>query len=164
MRCILLAPGPSMSAELANEFARTADTVGVIGVCFELAPWADFLVANDIEWWAKYPAAWTFPGRKFSANEIACAERVCKGRSDLNSGTLALEVAVMLGHAEIDLYGFDMHGSHYFGPYTNGLKNTPEHARRMHFKQYRLWRDAHPEIRVRNCTAGSALTMFEMTA
>jgi hypothetical protein len=158
MEVVLLAPGPSMSQGLADSFrGRVA---GAVGNCYELAPWADFMAAQDRKWWGKYPEAKGFPGRKFSCNAIDGVERV-KGPPNWNSGVVALYAAVhVIGATRILLYGFDMHGSHYFGPYTNGLGNTLPARRNTHLCQYRAWAMKHPHIDVLNCTEGSALDCF----
>ena len=40
---VLLAPGPSMSQCLADSLR--GGVVGAVSNCFQLAPWADFMVA-----------------------------------------------------------------------------------------------------------------------
>lgn len=159
--CVLLAPGPSMSQKLAN-FLRFG-YVGVVGTCYQLAPWAHFLVANDPQWWKAYDAIEKFEGRKFSTNQISGVERIKNGPvcSASNSGVLGLEVAKQLGFKTIYLYGFDMHGSHYFGNYENGLKNTKPNRREVHKLQYEKWfRANNGKIEVYNCTPGSMLNTF----
>lgn len=159
MEVVLLAPGPSMSQDVADRFKGRP--VGVVGNCFELAPWADFLAAQDRKWWCAHPQAKDFTGRRFSANEIARVERVKGALPNWNSGVLALYAAVhKVGATRILLYGFDMHGTHYFGPYTNGLGNTKPNRRLVHLNQYRAWAMKHPHIEVLNCTKGSALDCF----
>lgn len=155
---LLLAPGPSMNQDLAASFLGRR--VGVVGNCWELAPWAEFLVAGDKAWWEAYPAARGFEGRKFSANRISGVERVEGMEPTHNSGVLALEVAVRLGARSIELHGFDMRGSHYFGPYANGLTNTGETRRVRQLAQFAAWAACHPQIRVINRTPGSALACF----
>ena len=155
---VLLATGPSMSQALAASFLGRR--VGVVGNCWELAPWAEFLVANDKAWWAAYPAARDFEGRKFSANRIPGIEHVAGMQSTHNSGVLALEVAVRLGAKRIELHGFDMRGTHYFGPYENGLTNTGEKRRGRQIAQFAAWKASHPQIHVINRTPGSSLTCF----
>src|SRR5688572_4144961 len=121
MEFVLLAPGPSMSQSLADSFK--GQHVGVVNNCYELAPWADFLAANDVKWWVKNPEAKMFHGKRYTANRVDKVERVQGGMvsPNLNSGVLALECAKRAGATTIYLYGFDMHGTHYFGSYTNGL-------------------------------------------
>lgn len=149
-----------MSQALADSLR--GNFCGVVNNCFELAPWADFLVANDYEWWRAHPRAFEFAGRKFSANEIDGVEHVAGAKTGWNSGMLALEVAVRLGATSIDLHGFDMRGSHYFGAYANGLANTTETRRAVHLRQYREWAEQHPLITVINRTPNSALDCFPM--
>lgn len=155
----LLAPGPSMTQQTADSLRGLR--VGAVGCCYQLAPWAEFLASTDTDWWDKYPDAYDFQGLKFSG------QNTCRGviqerdsRTDINSGVLALTVAVKLGAKRIYLYGFDMHGSHYFGDYTNGLPNTPEYRRAIHLRQYADWAQQHTGVVVINRTPGSALTCF----
>src|SRR5690606_16196507 len=82
------------------------------------------------------------------------------GYVSVNSGVLGLEVARSKGASRILLLGFDMHGTHFFGPYTNGLSNTTDQRRRMHLAQYDRWAARNRGIEVFNCTAGSALKCF----
>lgn len=158
----VLAPGPSMSAGLAERVR--GNNVAVVGNTYTLAPWADVLVANDVNWWRRHPEAHGFAGRKFSANQIKGVERakpVTFG-SRSNSGVLALDVLRNLGATRIVMLGFDMAGSHFFGRYTNGCTNTSDRRREEHKKQFKQWRMRNPTVDVINCTEGSALTCFPM--
>lgn len=160
----LLAPGPSATAAQAERARDAGLKVGVVSSAYTLAPWADFIAATDAAWWRANPEAKACPGRKFAMHRVDGIERldVPALHTVCNSGVLALEVAVLLGATRIHLYGFDMHGSHFFGEYTNGLRNTTEGQRVMHLKQYRQWAAAHPDIEVINCTVGSAIDCFPM--
>jgi hypothetical protein len=162
MLFVLLAPGPSMSKELAERVR--AQQVGVVTSAYPLAPWATFLAATDHEWWRKNPQAKQFTGHRYTPWNIPGTEQVrsaiVSGRS--NSGVLALECAVRLGATRILMLGFDHSGTHYFGPYTNGLSNTTPARRNDHAAQYALWQRAHPQISVKNCTTGSALNVFPL--
>lgn len=163
-RCILMAPGPSMSPESANLYLRgfKGFLFGVVNNCFELAPWADFLAANDLNWWRRHPNAYEFAGEKYSTNHLKGVRRLrspCVLTSS-NSGIVGLEAAKSQGAKEIYLFGFDMRGTHYFGPYTNGCKNTTEERRELHQVQYERWAKENPNIRVINCTEGSELRAF----
>lgn len=155
----LLAPGPSASAELA-ELIRHLPT-GAIGCAFQLAPWARFVAASDRGWWRKYPDAMAFPER-FAMMPVDGAERINVPvvGAICNSGVLGLEVAKLKGATRILLLGFDMHGAHFFGAYTNGLRNTNESQRRNHLRQFADWGVANKGIEVINCTEGSALKCF----
>ena len=159
----LLAPGPSASSEDAERVRAAGIPLGVISSAFPLAPWADFIAATDGGWWRKYPDAIQLEGRKYTMHEVRGVERVkVPGYVAVNSGVLGLECAKRNGATRILLLGFDMHGSHFFGPYTNGLSNTSEAKRRMHLSQYARWSRANRGIEVVNCTAGSALKCFKM--
>lgn len=161
MTCwVLLAPGPSASRELADRVRGLP--LGAVGNAYELAPWADFIAASDGAWWRSNPAARELPGRKFCMGTAAEIERVRIDQlgSVVNSGVLALECAVQAGATRILLIGFDMRGTHFFGPYTNGLRNTQPHQRAQHVLQYEAWARMRRGVEVINCTPGSALTCF----
>lgn len=157
----LLAPGPSMSQALADSVRGCR--VGVITSAYPLAPWADFLAGTDAGWWLRTPDAKKFAGDKYSVGRIGDeVTQVREVTTSTNSGVLALEVAKQRGATKILLLGFDHHGTHYFGPYTNGLRNTPERRRREHMMQFAQWGRENKGIEVINCTEGSALKCFPM--
>lgn len=157
----LLAPGPSASAEDAERVRAAGIPLGVIGNAFQLAPWADFLAATDSAWWRKHPEALSLPCDRYTMHEVRGVERVkVSGYVSVNSGVLGLEVARSKGASQILLLGFDMHGTHFFGKYTNGLSNTTDQRRRMHLAQYARWAARNRHIEVFNCTPGSALKCF----
>lgn len=157
----VLCTGPSMSQAVADS-VRNLRVVAVNG-SYELAPWSEALAANDVNWWAKNPQAHTFKGRKFTTNRIKGVERIEGGSTigpPICSGVIGLEVAKRLGASRILLLGADFHGSHFFGDYTNGLKNTTDVRRRQHAAQFALWKRANPKMEVINCTEGSRLECF----
>jgi hypothetical protein len=135
------------------------ERIGVVGNAFALVERADFLVAADRGWWAKHPEARTFGERRFCNSEVQCAEPLGL-QPDTNSGVLGLEAATRLGATSIRLYGFDMHGSHFFGQYTNGLRNTTETRRLVMLRQFAEWAAANRSVEVINCTPGSAIKCF----
>lgn len=159
---ILLAPGPSASQALADSVRGYR--LGVIGCAFQLAPWAEFICASDRGWWRKYPEAMELPGSKYSMTQWPDTEKVSVPYlgSVCNSGVLGLEVAKNLGAKTILLLGFDMHGSHFFGQYRNGLRNTTPSQRAQHHKQYEQWARTNKDVKVYNCTKASRLTCFPM--
>ena len=163
MMWALLAPGPSATAEDAERVRAAGLPLGAVTSAFELAPWAEFIAATDGGWWRKYPEALKLPGAKYTMHQVKGVERVkVPGYVAVNSGVLALECAKRAGATRILLVGFDMHGSHFFGPYRNGLTNTSEAKRRMHLSQYAKWAKANRGIEILNCTEGSALKCFQM--
>lgn len=153
----LLAPGPSASAELAERLRPFP--LGAIGCAYQIAPWARFVAATDAKWWRTYPEAKAVPG--YSMHAVAGVQHArMPSMGIVNSGVLGLEVAKRLGATTILLCGFDMHGTHFFGPYRNGLNNTTEARRRTHLQQYAKWAKANPTIGVYNLTSGSSLKCF----
>jgi len=157
----VLAPGPSMSAALAERVRGRS--VCVINNVFELAPWADILVATDHGWWRRHPLALKFMGRKCGAHEINGIEIVRPNTfgTESSSGVLALDEVRNQGATRIVMLGFDMHGTHFFGPYTNGCRNTPQSRREEHQAQFAQWARQN-RIDVVNCTEGTMLRAFRL--
>lgn len=159
----VLAPGPSMSQELADRVR--GENVVAVNNAYQLAPWAAALVANDRKWWDEHPESKQFAGRKFCTKTISGISRHHgKGvRGDANSGMLGIDVALEVFKAtEILLLGFDFQGTHFFGRYTNGCSNTTTSSRNKHQRQMKAWRMLHPKVKVVNLTPGSALKAFPM--
>lgn len=159
---VVLATGESMSQVLADS-VRGRARVAVVNGCWELAPWADLLAANDRKWWAAYPQAHRFAGRKVSAVKIDGVDRVSAPPlvdQNSNSGVLALEAIRSMGGRRILLCGVHCKGGHYFGPYTNGLKNTKPPRFAIFRMQYARWARARQDVQVINCTPDSALDCF----
>lgn len=157
----ILATGESMTQGIATS-AMCYEHVIVISDAYRLAPWAFALVSQDRAWWKAHPDAKAFAGRRFSvANDIEGVESLRSAgmyNTSINSGLLGCMVAQYFGAKKIDLYGFDMHGSHFFGPHPSSLKNTkPERFTAM-IEQFERWN--HDGIDVINYTPNSALTCF----
>lgn len=153
----LLAPGPSATSLVSC--ALRCEWIGVVGNAFQLVDCAYFLVAVDRGWWLKHPGVRSFQARMFSSSGAPDTESTGLP-PDVNSGVAGLELAKRFGATSIRLYGFDMHGSHYFGQYTNGLRNTTETRRQVMLRQFNDWHTANRSIEVINCTPGSAITCF----
>ena len=160
----VLATGPSMSQHLADSLKGT--NAIVVSDAFRLAPWAYALVSQDWAWWLENEDAFNFQGMQISAakpmNSLdepkLCRISKMEGlNSSMNSGLLGCEVAKWFGAIKINLYGFDMRGSHYFGPHKS-LKNTPPHRFETFKLQFEQW--DHAGIEVINMTPDSALTCF----
>lgn len=142
----------------------------MVNDCYQLAPWAEALCAQDHAWWKVHPDALQFAGRKFSANKIAGVEQV---QSDYvqrpsSSGVLALEVARRMvageGEKEIELHGFDNRGAHYFGLHPVPLHNTtPDRFKVFEGQLASLGGEMKKAgIQIINRTPGSALTCFPL--
>jgi hypothetical protein len=154
----VLATGPSMSQAIADQVRGRCRAVAV-NDAFRLAPWADALVGNDRRWWNTYPEALAFEGRKYCAFQLKGCELLKPMPAfpaGTNSGLQGCRVASMLGATKILLLGFDLSGSHYFGPHPKPLKNTTPARFKEFIRQFSGWKGA-PIV---NCTPGSALTRF----
>lgn len=161
----VLCTGPSLSQAVVDSVRGMR--VIAVNNAYEMAPWAEALAANDMAWWKHNPKARDFAGRKFTTNVLPGVERVISSGvlTESCSGVLGLEVAKIIGAIPGDpiyLFGVDFHGSHYFGEYTNGLKNTTDARRKIHAKQFENWAKANPRYTVFNATPGSALRAFPM--
>jgi hypothetical protein len=157
----VLGSGPSMSQHVADSVKGKCRVVAVSD-SYRLAPWADALVSQDRSWWDVHREALNFAGRKFCGWERSGTELLkfdVRLGTGLNSGLQGMRVAAMLGATKILLLGFDMHGSHFFGPHPKALANTTAERFREHIRQFSKWYG--PEVV--NCTPGSALTHFRMS-
>lgn len=168
----IIASGQSLNADdvLYVKYARDEGIIdGVIAVSnvgIDFAPWADALVSHDSTWWLTHKEAIEFKGQKFSALGFRGTQGFNGKRvginSGMNSGLLAMFVARDIFKAEdIILLGFDMHGTHYFGPHTRQLhgktlKNTDEKGFSAHIKQFEKFEGC----KVVNCTPDSHLKIY----
>lgn len=158
----VLATGPSMSQAVADSVQGRCKVVAVSDA-YRLAPWADALVSSDAAWWNQHPEALNFAGKKYGAmpdfKPVEGVERLKIG-SGTNSGLLGLHVAVMLGATTILLAGFDLGGSHFFGPHPAPLKNTTPERFEVFKKQFAHFKPR--SVRIVNCTPNSGLTCYPM--
>ncbi len=150
----ILATGPSMSQAVADS-ARSLRRIAVSDA-WRLAPDADALVSTDAAWWRANREAMDFAGRKFSVGHVTGVERVEGMATSSNSGLLAMHVAVKLGATRILLLGFDMHGTHFFGPHMAPLVNTTPDRFEIFKRAFKRWAGC-PVV---NCTPNSALECF----
>lgn len=162
---VLVAPGPSANAKRVRQIEQFGLPVAAVSTAYKLCSKPLFIAASDGDWWRVYNDV--PPCKHYTMCPVylaPLAKRVHQIKMTagvVNSGVLALEVARRLNYRRIYLYGFDMHGTHFFGRYTNGLKNTQPKRRAIHLQQYADWRKSNPELNIVNITKGSALTCFE---
>lgn len=163
--CVVLATGASLTPEQVTHVKtahgeRRCKAIAVSNA-YQLAPWADALVSNDMKWWKQHPQALQFSGRKFCGSDFKGTERLSPQQmfpTGSNSGLQGMRVALMFGATRIILLGMDMKGTHYFGTHPPALKNsTPGDFQRM-LRQFARWKSAAEVI---NCSPGSALTCFK---
>jgi hypothetical protein len=137
----------------------------VVSDSHELRPDAIALVSNDTTWWRCNPMAKHFAGRKFSTNHIPGVELVKRsgllGRES-NSGVVSLYVALeIFGFTKTLLLGFDCHGTHYFGPHKEPLRNTTPQRFEVFKRQFHgLGKLFKGRAEIINCTPNSALECF----
>lgn len=145
----------------ARDDGRISGVVAISDVGLDKAPWADFLVSSDSAWWQAHPQSKNFEGRKLSRHQLRQTKQFIVPINACNSGLMGMYAARDEGKADkIILLGFDMHGTHYFGPHHHGLKNTSERRFSEHRAQFKRFVGAS----VINCTPGSSLTLFPMAA
>lgn len=154
----ILATGESMSQEIADKVRGKCKVIAVSNA-YKLAPWADIMVSNDSSWWRNNPDALNFSGKKYCAAKMPGTEQFKPEwpyAYSCNSGLLGMRVALKHGATKILLLGFDMKGTHYFGPHPEPLKNTTAKRFQMFLRQFDKWKGC----KVINCTPGSALKKF----
>lgn len=170
----VLASGPSMSQTVADKVKEAGLPAIVVNNTFRLAPWADVLYAADAKWWQLTPDAMDFAGVKISCEPVrgilSLRNAGASGYSDEpdcvhtygNSGAQAIQIAAKAGAAQILLFGFDFHGSHWHGEHPRPLRNASQEALRARAESMSVLAAelAKRSIRVENCTPGSALTCF----
>lgn len=158
----VLATGPSMSQAVADKVHGRCKVV-VVSDAYRLEPWAAALASTDAAWWKANPEAMEFPGKKYGAfpsfRPVPGVERLDIG-SETNSGLLGMHVAHRLGATTILMLGFDLKGSHFFGPHPEPLKNTTAIRFEAIKRQFEHFRPRG--VRIINCTPGSALRCYEM--
>lgn len=156
----ILATGPSMNQEVADA-VRGRCKVMAVSDAYRLAPWADALCSTDGAWWRFHTEALEFAGLKFcTAPEWKPVAGVTRAETNLGSGTnsglLACDLAVRLGATRLLLCGFDMGGTHFFGPHPLPLKNTAPHRFEIFKRQFAGFKPRKVEIF--DCTPGGGLT------
>lgn len=164
MTVAILASGQSLKGnsvdfvKKARYEGRLKAVIAVSNVGLDLAPWADALVSHDTKWWASNLHSNNFLGRKFCRNRWPkCEVFIPSPSNGCNSGYMAMQVARDIFKAQrIILLGFDMHGTHYFGPHPKGLRNTTEDRFKVHISQFDGWYGPQ----VINCTPDSSLRKF----
>lgn len=164
MQFCIIATGPSLSTEDVEHVRKAREkglckVIAVSNAGLDHAPWADYLVSADSKWWAAYPEALNHSGEKYSRLGFNGMNKYCpKVFNGCNSGLMAMEIAFYIHKAtSILLLGFDLQGSHYFGPHTRAnLNNTKEQRFKVHLSQFESWGGCQ----VYNCNPNSRLKKF----
>ena len=157
----VLATGQSLNQAVVDTLRDRVKVVAVSNA-YQFAPWADALASCDASWWKNNREALDFKGRKFTTapdwQGLSELERVPGVNSGTNSGLLGLMVAVQLGATRILMVGYDMRGTHFFGPHPAPLRN-PSAARFEAFKK-QFERYKPKGVDIVNVTEGSHLMAY----
>lgn len=164
----VLASGQSLTEEQvcicrkARSEGRIGGIIAVSNVGIDFLPDADAIVSHDVKWWSAHLKEVNPVITKYCRSHATGTKTFIPSVvSGCNSGLMAMEVAYKIyGADQIILLGFDMHGTHYFGPHGNGLKNTTENRFQEHIRQFEFWNGC-PVI---NCTPDSSLKKFPFFA
>jgi hypothetical protein len=181
------ASGPSLTTEIADRCR--GQHVIAINDAWRRLPFADVLYACDEAWWDIHKGASAFRGQRWSSHgsadhddKRACADRYAlnlvagaerEGFSldparihyGSNSGFQGINLGILFGArpVEILLVGFDMRApdgqTHFFGPHPSGLRNDKNYGRFIPAFNVAA-RKLPPDIKIINCTPGSALACF----
>lgn len=190
--CIVAAPGPSLTAEVAHKCRMTRWREGwrIVAVqdSYKLMPFADALYACDAHWWDIHKDCGGFGGERWSTHEKSSNEKLAQARAyglrlvagengdtfsfdpgviryGSNSGFQAVQLALLKGCRRIVLVGFDMRrvdGKAHFF----GDHPAPCHNR-ADYQEFtkrfdRAAKSLGPEVQIVNATPGSALRCFPM--
>lgn len=173
---VCMASGPSLTLKqvaLIKKWreATTDEKRHIIAVnnTYERAPWADFLLAGDKEWWKNYDP--NFEGKKYSIQETGIKGvevapiKIKTANKVKNSGGSAMLLAKALGAVKIILVGYDLkigrfgkrhwHKDHP-RPLANASKIEDWPAR------FESIKDEFKGIDVVNCSTDTALTIYRM--
>lgn len=153
----IIATGQSLKKEDVD-YVRGKCKVIAVSNSYQIAPWADILVSHDENWWRRHPEALKFAGDKYARVKINGVNifKPSQFPRGCNSGLMAMIIARDKGAKKLLLLGFDMHGTHYFGPHPAGLKNTTAKRFKEHIQQFALFSGCE----VINCTPNSALKRY----
>lgn len=180
---LCVASGPSLTQADVDSCHGKVDRVIVVNNCYQLALWADALIATDFRWWHWHgkDVAKRFAGLKYSSSKIVAkyhkSVQILKNtgqtgleldphgvRHGLNSGYRAINIAVHFGASRILLLGYDMQlgpnrEEHWHGKHPSGNPGP-------HFQIFRKKFETLVEplkaagVEVINCSRDTALTMF----
>lgn len=114
---VCIASGPSLTADDCD-FVRGKAKAIAVNTSFCLAPWADYLLAQDDAWWKVYgdEVAETFHGERVNFVKPQY------GRIG-NSGHAAIEFAIQRGASRVILLGYDYgNGTHWHGEHDQDIE------------------------------------------
>lgn len=185
-RCIVAAPGPSLTEEVAQQ-CRGVPVIAVQDA-YKRIPWADVLYGCDALWWEHHNGCADFAGEKWSSHDPDTNDKteardrygvhLVEGRPGVgfsfddwihygsNSGFQAINLAIHFGCTRILLCGFDMRSidgrRHFFGGHPVELGRSDGDYERFIPTFETAAKLLPPHVEVINVTPGSALRCFPM--
>jgi hypothetical protein len=121
----VLGGGPSLVPEQVESLRGRCRAIA-INRAFEIAPWADLLFGHDHQFWASYPAAFSFAGAKAMCQppglsgvvripRVPHDDAVCHGEVHKSTDSIytTTQVAIVQGAARVLLLGADARTSRW---------------------------------------------------
>lgn len=170
MACCL-ASGPSLTRDdcLLVEKWRDADPdrrfVVVVNNTYQIAPWADFLVALDQTWWITYgkDVAKVFKGGCYVSRYANKYADLAPFLAQSNSGAFGVEAACHFGATRIALLGYDckFRGklTHWHGSHPDPLSDAKSILQWP--QAFKRLKAAHKKVEIVNCSRETALDVFK---
>jgi hypothetical protein len=179
---VCIASGPSLTVEDVEYCRGKVDAAIVVNNSYQIAPWADCLVASDLKWWHWHQGAKSFKGLKYATSRHIkwTGVQILRNAGDdgleldptgvrhgLNSGFRAINIAFHFGAKTILLLGYDCQ----LGPNKEGHwhKDHPiksDSPYKIFNKRFRTLVQPLAEhgVTVINCTRRTALDCFPQMA
>lgn len=182
---LCIASGPSLTRDDVEYCRGKVDAAIVTNNGYQIAPWADVLVAADLRWWNQHAKmVQSFKGLKYATSKHVAVKGVQilrntggKGletdptgcRHGLNSGYRAVNIAFHLGATRIILLGYDMargdgpsRKEHWHGDHP-WMSRSPYDQFKRYFATIVEPLKAHG-VEVLNCTRRTELECFPVVA
>lgn len=175
---VCIASGPSLTVDDVEYCRGKVDAAIVVNNSYQIAPWADCLIASDLKWWRWHEGAKSFKGLKYATSKHVnwSGVQILRNTGDhglemkpnglrhgLNSGYRAINLAVHFGAKTIVLLGYDMqvgpNRKEHWHPDHPVKSQSPY---KLFIKRFRTLVEplAQLGIEIVNCTPGSALDAF----
>lgn len=184
MTCFVLGSGPSIRSAGVDRL-RGAKVIAV-NCAMRLAPFADVLFFNDLQWFVRFRPEVEAFGGMIVTTSLKAAEAMphrirmvsaehSNGfppagspfiREGTSSGQRAIALSVGLGAFRIPLVGFDMREVDGETHFHSEYRNDPSRYREHFIPSFAGWhRDARARgVSIVNATEGSALKEFPMSS
>jgi len=158
-----IASGPSLTYEDCARVESAGIPSIAVNNSWERARFSDILFAADFAWWKRNFEGITIPAERWTNNVQAARVyglNLQHKRKSLNSGLLAIKLAINLGAKIILLLGYDAkidNGTHWHG--NHKLTKNPD-AKRCDIWLRQFMMEDFGDITIINCTPKSAINRF----